>query len=181
MADLALGVRYLLQGSPQGWAWRSEYRRNSWSFSGRQLWSETFDRDISGSFAIQTKIAEEVATHIFPQLSPPSAITTPPDVEAYQHFLIGCEVVQKRVTWRYSEAIEHFSRVIEIDPTFADAYAERAIVILLNRFWTNDRGRDLDRAERDVQTARSLNPDLARAYAAHAGVAAERSGSNTEF
>jgi tetratricopeptide (TPR) repeat protein len=115
-----------------------------------------------------------------PQISLPATSAALPDIEAYQHFLGAREVVQKRVSWRYPHAIEELSRAIEIDPAFADAYAERAVALVLNEFWTNDRGGDLDRAEQDVQSALALNPELARAHAAQAMVVARRTGARTD-
>ena len=59
-------------------------------------------------------------------------------------------------TWEYEKAIDDFTRAIEINPGFAQAYLDRGIL-----YW-----RELDHPRRaviDLTTALNLNPDLSEA------------------
>lgn len=59
-------------------------------------------------------------------------------------------------TWEYEKAIDDFSRAIEINPGFAQAYLDRGVL-----YW-----RELDHPRRaiiDLTTAFNLNPDLSEA------------------
>lgn len=163
-----LGVRYLLQGSIRKDGDTLRISAQLVDSSGRQLWTESFDRELTGIFAIQTEIADTVAARIVPRVSPPPAPDEPPDIEAHQHYLIGREILSRRMFSSYGRAIQDFDRAIEIDPDFAEAYAERAIALSMARHRTDryDHERRLERMAQDIQTAKSLKPDLARAYAA---------------
>ncbi len=58
--------------------------------------------------------------------------------------------------WEYEKAIDDFSRAIEYDPEFAQAYLNRGIL-----YW-----REIDhprRAIMDLTTAQTLNPELSEA------------------
>ena len=57
---------------------------------------------------------------------------------------------------------------IEIDPQFAEPYAEIAVILSISSQWHDDPNATLRRAQEAIDTALSLKPDLARAHAAQA-------------
>ena len=94
-----LGVRYLLHGSVR--------RDNNFvrvtarliDDTGYQVWSETFDRELEGIFAIQSEIANTVARHIEREIVPlveqPAGRTTK-NMEAFDAYLVGRAFVNAR-------------------------------------------------------------------------------------
>ena len=164
-----LGVEYLLDGSVRKAGQALRITAQLMDRSGVQVWSGTFDRELSEIFAIQAEIAEAVATSIVPHIAPPPPDRRLPDIEAYQHFLVGREIVRQRGYGYMMFAIEQLDRAIAIDPGFAEAHAERGVAWLLavdDR--RNEPGMALEQAERDLDTALKLAPGLARAHAAQA-------------
>ena len=93
-----LGVRYLLQGSVRKAGDRLRISAQLVDDSGAQQWTETYDRELSDIFAVQAEIADIVASMVAPQISHQTARGYEPDVEAYQRFLSGRELVYRRQT-----------------------------------------------------------------------------------
>lgn len=161
-----LGVEYLLQGSVRRDNGHLRISAALVDRDGFQLWHATLDRERGDIFALQDEIAEAVATNIVPQIAPPPAPTGLPDLAAYEQYLIGREFMAARTTGWLDRSLEHFNRAIELDPEFAEPYAERAIALVFERNRAEDYDEPLERAQRDLDIALALKPNLARAYAA---------------
>ena len=159
-----LGVNYLLQGSVRRDGEQLRISAQLVDRDGVQVWSSAFDRELGAIFALQDEIAEAVATRIKPQIVPPSTAPRLPVLAAYDAYLVGREMLARRPKGWIPAALEHFSRAIEIDPAFAEAHAERAIVHTLN--FGRGPGAGLEPALHDVERALALRPDLPRALAA---------------
>jgi len=163
-----LGVRYLLQGSVRRDGDQLRISAQLVDDTGFQVWSEIYDRKMSGVFAIQTDIAAAVADSLAKTIAAsrvdPRAYD--PDIDAYQHYLLGREYLRSRTPGYVTTAIEHFQQAVAIDPNYPEPYAGHAIALLLDR---GDAARYVDRleeAEALIDTALSLNPDLAIGLAA---------------
>jgi TolB-like protein len=154
-----LGVHYLLQGSVQKVGDKLRVSAQLVDDSGAQRWSSTFDRTLTDIFAIQTEIADLVATTVVPQIAPESSTTYKPDVTAYEHFLAGRELVYRRDTQR---ALEELRMAIDLDPGYADPYPELAIALL---YGSVDESK-LAKAREAIDTALTLHPRMPRALAA---------------
>jgi TolB-like protein len=163
-----LGVQYLLQGSVRRDGEQLRISAQLVESNGVQVWSNTFNRPLGGIFALQDEIAEAVALSIVPQISPPSHPERLPDLEAYQHYLMGREKLAHRTAMFWNIAAEQFSRAIEQDPDFAEAYVDRAAALTLGAPWTPDAEAQYQQAQRDIDAALALKPDLAAAHAAQA-------------
>jgi TolB-like protein/Tfp pilus assembly protein PilF len=161
-----LGVQYLLQGSIRRDDGQIRIAAQLVDHRGRQLWTQTFNRQPDALFALQDEIAEAVATNIVPQIVPPPARAREPDFEAYHHYMIGRELLTRRPMNFASLALERLGRAIELDAEFAEAYAERAIAWM---FAAGEQSEEYhDRARQDIDKALALNPEAAQAYAAQA-------------
>ena len=155
-----LGVRYLLQGSVRKEDDQLRISVQLLDDTGAQRWSESFDQKLVDVFAIQTEIADVVAATIVPHIAPQPARTFEPDLVAYQHYLAGRELLYKRDMLGARAELE---KAIEVDPRFAEAYAELAIAKLIGIAV----GRELvEQAGKAIDVALALEPGLPRALAA---------------
>ncbi|MFU8895329.1 MAG: hypothetical protein ACNA8J_02965, partial [Gammaproteobacteria bacterium] len=118
-----LAVNYLLQGSVQRDKQRLRISAQLVDRSGVQVWSSSFDRELGAVFALQEEIAEALATSIVPQIMPLAAASRLPDLEAYQEYLAGWEILASRRRPSAVQAMIRLDRAIELDPEFAEAYA----------------------------------------------------------
>ena len=162
ISDL-LGARFLLQGSVRRQDKRLRISAQLLDDSGAQLWSETYDRMLEDIFAIQSEIANLVASTVVPKIAGPAAAPYEPSLEAYQYFLEGRELLRNRVDVR-NRTRERFRKAIEIDPQYAAAYAELAIATL---FYTV-KPDDVLAADELIDTALRPEPGMPRALAARA-------------
>jgi TolB-like protein/DNA-binding winged helix-turn-helix (wHTH) protein/Tfp pilus assembly protein PilF len=122
-----LGVAHILEGSVRRaggkvrvTAQLIEMRTNT------HLWAETYDRDLTDVFAIQSDIARRIATALEAKLAPEEKArldarpTTNP--EAYVLYLTA------RGTENAVEAEKIYMQAIALDPGFALAYAQASIL-----------------------------------------------------
>ena len=163
-----LGVKYLLQGSVRRDGQQLRIAAQLVDQSGVQIWSNSFDRQLGAIFALQDEIAEAVATSIVPQIVPPPTEHRLPDLDAYEAYLTGREILARREHYAGERALAYFDRAIDLDPGFAELYAERAVARFFHAELDSEFSAELDRAQRDIDRALHLKPDLARAYAAQA-------------
>lgn len=89
------------------------------------LWSDTYDREVLDTFAVQGEIAEEIATRLQLTLTGPIQTKRPTqNEEAYDKYLRGWHFL--RQGWAaedMSKAAEYFAEAIELDPNYAQAHA----------------------------------------------------------
>ena len=97
----------------------------------RTLWGETYDRELTDIFAIQTDVALRIAAALEAELSrdEQARVRREPtkDVQAYRLFLQGRQWFIKFTPESLSRAIELFERAIVRDPAFALAHAHVAM------------------------------------------------------
>jgi TolB-like protein len=161
----ALGVRYLLQGSIRREGDHIRVTARLIGESGFQVWSEQFERELKGIFAIQTEIASTVASQIVNEIVPlaelPEGRTTA-NMHAYNEYLAGKAYMEGRTSNWVERATASFRKAIDLDPGFAPPYAALAMAITVNTslgpHW--DEGRQL------AEEAISLDGELAEGHAA---------------
>jgi len=94
--------------------------------SDRHLWAETYDRDLTDIFAIQTEVALQIARALSAELSADeqARIQKAParDLQAYQLYLEGRQYSIRYTEDGFRRALECFARAIARDPEFALAY-----------------------------------------------------------
>jgi TolB-like protein len=94
------------------------------------LWSSHYDKDLNDIFAVQSEIAEKVAEELKVRLveSEKEILEKKPteNTEAYNNFLRGRELYRDGTEASLKQAIALFEKAIQLDPTFARAYAEVA-------------------------------------------------------
>jgi serine/threonine protein kinase/tetratricopeptide (TPR) repeat protein len=91
------------------------------------LWAETYDRQLTDIFAIQTDVALHIASALRAELTSEeeTRIARKPtsDLLAYQLFLQGRHQFIRFTPVAIERGIEYFRRAIERDPAYAEAYA----------------------------------------------------------
>ena len=93
----------------------------------QHLWGETYDRQLTDIFAIQTDVALQIAAALNAALSPEDRgrICREPtaNLEAYQMYLQGRHCLVRYTAEGMSKSIDYFQRAVERDPQYALAYA----------------------------------------------------------
>jgi TolB-like protein len=163
-----LGVSSILEGSVQKMG--RNVRITAQLIDARtdtHLWSETYDKDLSDIFSIQTEVAQNVARELKAILTSQeeSQIRQIPtkDPVAYDYFLRAVQYVSEI---KQDSALKMLDKAIEHDPEFELAYLLRANYYS-NIFFTKDEYKkfenwqDFDHLARaDLETAMKINPDL---------------------
>jgi serine/threonine protein kinase len=150
---------------------------------GYQLWSQRYDRDMEDVFAIQDEIAQSIVTALRVILSEDEkrAIEKVPtvNVEAYDCYLRGRQFFHQFRKQSLEFARQMFNKAIEIDPTYALAYA--GVADCCSVLYTNFDASDANLTNADVASRRALKlaPQLAEAHVAR-GLAVSLLGHHAE-
>ncbi len=135
--------------------------------SGQALWSETFDREFKDVFKIQDEIASAVVAALKlklagGQMAPDAHGTTNP--EAYDAFLMARQqLIQANIETDYRQTVQAYQKAIDLDPHYADAYAELALA----QYFLGDNTGNLaleQTAEHTAQKALDMDPHRAVGY-----------------
>src|SRR5256714_2356066 len=175
-----LGVAHVVEGSVL-WS-GNRVRVNAQLIDARtdgHLWGQTYDRDLSDVFAIQSEIAKTIAEQLQAKLSPSEkkAIEQPPttDLAAFDLYsraksLLLTVSASATADPDLRKAIELLDEAVKLDPSFFDAYCQLAQA---HEFLYAVRGSDhtparLALAEAAMQAATRLRPDAAETHLARA-------------
>jgi tetratricopeptide (TPR) repeat protein len=128
-----LGVGHLVQGSVRRAGDRVRISAGLIDARlGEQLWAETYDRQLTDIFQIQSEIAGQIATALQARLSPQErariAQGQTTNVTAYELFLKGREIYQANPRDNAREALAVFREAVALDPQYAPAWAWLALV-----------------------------------------------------
>lgn len=163
-----LGVRYLLQGSVRREANVVRVTAQLVDESGFQLWSETFDRKLEGIFAIQTEIANRVASELVNEIvasGAQSMASTTTNMVAYNAYLLGRAFLNRRTPGWQQHAAAEFQSAIDLDPDYAPPYAGLAIAMMMGGS-AEGFVEAQALAQEAIDHALGLDPELAEAHAA---------------
>ena len=139
------------------------------------VWADIYENNMSEVFHLQSDVAEQVAQALDITLLEPErrALASRPteNMEAYDYYLRGNEYF--RIGWRtelendLKMAIRMYEKAVELDPTFAVAYAQLSRIHVFMYWWYHDRSEErLAMAKQAVDKALELNPDLPKAHLA---------------
>ncbi|MEO7966243.1 MAG: tetratricopeptide repeat protein [Gemmatimonadaceae bacterium] len=132
-------------------------------------WTETYDRQLTDIFAIQTDVALHIAAALKSELTrdEQARVRREPtaDVQAYRYFLQGRQWFVKYTTESMHQAKEYFEKAIARDPSFALAYAQLAMVYTeLEENGTSPADNAYRLADAAAANALRLDPELSAAY-----------------
>jgi TolB-like protein/tetratricopeptide (TPR) repeat protein len=93
---------------------------------GFTLWSETFEREFQGIFALQDEITCAIVDALKLKLELAPATARAPSMEAYDLYLRGLFLSDKSNEEALRRSLEFFERALDKDPRFARAWASIA-------------------------------------------------------
>jgi TolB-like protein/Tfp pilus assembly protein PilF len=135
------------------------------------LWAETYDKELTQIFEIQTSVAEEIANALQAQYSardpdrPPSSVTD--NSLAYELYLKGRHFWNKRTAEDLGKAIRYFNQAIDEDPLYAPAYGGLAISYAIQTGYTDIPASEaVPQAQAAASRALQLDESLAEPHAA---------------
>ena len=159
-----LGVRYLLQGSVRREQNQVRITARLIDQTGLMIWSDTFDRELKGVFAIQSEIATTVSSEVLNEIVPladlPEGRTTE-NMDAYNDYLVGRAFVNARTPGWQDKAETAFRRAIDRDEGFAPAHAGLAVSLYVARGAATRAEEAMEAAQRSLE----LDPELALGHA----------------
>ena len=139
--------------------------------TGDSIWSDRYDRELADVFAIQDEISTSIVDALKLVLSgeEEKAIKRVPtqNVRAYEYYLRGRQLYHQRRPEATLAAADMYRRAIELDSSYALAYAGLADSLCV-QFGSFGAGAEaLARAETAATRALELDPSLAESHAAH--------------
>jgi serine/threonine protein kinase/Tfp pilus assembly protein PilF len=145
------------------------------------IWADSYDRDLTNIFAIQSEIAQTVAGKLSATLSPAEKKTIevkPTDnLDAYDVYLRGKErLLSGELSLHFMafaqkslmDAADIFEKAVQLDPKFTLAYCASADAYDQIYFLYDQSPAWLAKADKAMSTALRLQPDLPEVHLANA-------------
>ncbi len=123
----------------------------------KHLWAKQYRREVKDIFSLQEEVAKNIAQEIEAIITPAeqTRIEKRPteNLEAYDQFLKGRELLYTNSGAKLLQSIPYFKKAIELDNQFAQAYADIAIayyyldVFQIEKKYLAEIGNNADKAE----------------------------------
>lgn len=140
--------------------------------SDRHLWAESYQRDASSVLKLQGEMAQAISDRIRVVVTPAErsrlASTRSVNPQAYDAYLTA-RYFSNRWDGGLDKAIPGFERAVELDPSYAAAYANLALSYSTQGFFEHPRV-VFPKAKAAALKALELEPDLALAHVAAADI-----------
>ncbi|MEP6947127.1 MAG: winged helix-turn-helix domain-containing protein [Acidobacteriota bacterium] len=145
---------------------------------GVSLWSDSFDMQSADIFRIQDTVAQQVVTRLQPRFDQTEKFilskqfTTYPI--AYEYYVKGVYSLDLRGSDKsdkpqMEETIDFFKKAIEVDPNYALAHAQLAYAYAWTAMFIDaERPEWAKLANKEIETAQALDPQLAEPHVAKA-------------
>ena len=171
-----LGVSYIIEGSVQKFETRVKIIIQLNDCNDEHIWSDSFDREFSDIFSLQSEIAKKVASELKTFLSPLEIkkidkVYTQ-STEAYNLYLEGRFYHRLRTKKSFKKSMEYHNKALELDSNYCLAYAGLADVYLTSTWFgnfTKEEGANISRAY--ALKALSIDNNLAEAHATLGSIA----------
>ncbi|MEY2562850.1 MAG: eukaryotic-like serine/threonine-protein kinase [Verrucomicrobiota bacterium] len=173
LAEIAkqLSVSYIMEGSVQKVGDRVRVNVQLINaLTDGHVWAEVYDRTLADIFAVQSDIAGRVAKELRVKLSSreQQAVGLRPteNPEAYDAYLRGLAIWNSLSLSPESlqKMADAYSRAVELDPSFALAWANLSVVQTLRYATYDPTAARLADAKRALDNAMKLQPDLGEAW-----------------
>lgn len=169
---LELGVRYIVEGGVRKAANRVRITAQLVdATTGVHIWAERFDGGIEDIFDLQDRMTESIVGAIAPSLERAeierAKLKPTENLDAYDVFLRGMASFHQRTWDATNEALKLFYRAIELDASFASAYAMAGWCYVWRKVngWMTDRVGEIAEGVRLARRAVELGSDDAVALA----------------
>ena len=135
-----------------------------------QLWSQTYERQMTDVFKVQDEIASDVVAALKVKLLPTQQLPNTQrtnNTEAYEHYLLGIDIFRQNRLETSQLAAAEFQKAITIDPNYANAYAALSIAQARAADVAPSpaqRAEETKQAFATIEQAITLAPDLALGY-----------------
>ena len=157
------------------------------SDDGASLWTEKYDAQLTDIFAVQDKVAQQVAARLQLQLDPVQqarlAKRTTSDPAAYENYVKGVYAFNQRrfddtAREQIDETIGFLKKATELDPKYALAHAKLAHAYAWKGLFivTEDQERLLKLAQEEIEAADALDSQLAETHLARFRILFSESG-----
>ena len=167
----ALGVGAILEGSVrrEGNRVRVNVQLIN-AATDEHLWAEVYERNLTDVFAIQTALAQEIASQLKATLSPDekARMETKPtqNGDAYLLYVQAQSIANGADTEKRKTAVPMFEQAIALDPSFALAYAQLSRLQSWLYQSIDPIPARLEKARTAADEALRLQPDLPEAHMA---------------
>ena len=169
----ALGVGTLLEGSVRRIGNRVRVSVQLINADNDEhIWAEDYDRDLTDVFAIQTDLAQKIASSLQAKLSTneKERLDRPPtqSSDAYLLFVQAHDYANRPDQFRDQllKAEELFEQALKLDPKFAAAFAGLSIVESWLYHYSDSTPGRREKARRNADEALRLQPDLPEGHLA---------------
>lgn len=144
---------------------------------GASLWADNFDMPAADFFAIQDKVAQQVASRLQLHIESAQKIGAdnkyPANARAYEFYLKGIFSLDQRDNTdeplpQMQETIDLFKKSIEADPNYALAHAQLAWAYVWTAAFIDPSEKWADLARREIKRADELDPNIAETHLAKA-------------
>lgn len=137
---------------------------------GMQLWANTFDEEFTNLFAVEDAVSARVASSIRLELTGEQkerlARRPTTSSEAYQSYLRGRYFWNERTGEGLKRGLDYFRKAIDLDPTYAEAYAGIAdSYAMLGLYTVLPPNEAFPKAKAAASEALELDSALAQAHA----------------
>jgi len=161
-----LGVRYVLEGSVRKAGSRVRITGQLVdAATGTHLWADRFDGALEDIFDLQDQVTASVVGAIVPRLEEAeierSKRKPTENLDAYDYYLRGSAIINQMTREANYETLRLFNKAIELDPSFASAYAKAAHCYGFRKSngWFTDRAQEIAEAARLARRAVELGRD----------------------
>jgi serine/threonine-protein kinase len=139
---------------------------------GYRIWSERYDREMTGVFEVQDEIGAAIAEALKLKLAPAACRAYQPKLPAYEAFLKGRYYILKTTPDGFARGKQYLEEAIALDPAYAAPHAELAICYVFFAFNGIRPPREVAPLVREeARRALDLDPNDARALNACCAVA----------
>jgi len=171
-----LGVDYVIEGDVRSAGGRVRISARLVQVAGQRLaWSETYEREESGSFELQEEIAASVGAAVVRSLFPRASGSRPPahvpDPGAVEAFVNGRYLLHKNSRAETGRAIAWFEEAAKRDPAYAEPWTVLAQTYVgLAMSGAASAAENLEKARQAAEKALRLDEGIAEAHNALAEV-----------
>jgi TolB-like protein len=136
----------------------------------QHLWSDTYDRKLIDIFQVESDVAQKIAAALEAKLTgrEKAAINSggTGNSQAYEAYLHAVALRTAQSAEDQQRALEFCRQAVELDPNYAQAWAELAVAEASNYFYPEHTEAQKERARVAAENALRLAPDLADAHGA---------------